>query len=232
MPGEIVGVVRSAGLDVATQVFGIRSVYMEHAISCVFLDLGAVARHFGSREAVLMQMDLVPGTTVSDDTMADRVAEAAPGALFASGRAIRAAIDDVGRLVLGVSGTVAFAALLVASLGVGSVIAAQVQGRRGEFGVLRAIGAARGPMVGLVLAEAGVVAIAAMLAGTGLGWELAWAGRVLFADLAGLQLAPVFPWAAWAGGCLLVAALAWTAAWPTARGLLRRSPRELVSQPA
>ncbi len=229
---EIVGVVRSAGLDIATQVFGIRSIYMEHAMSCVFLDLATVGRHFGSREAVLMQMDLVPDVELSDDAMADRVAAAAPGALFASGRAIRAAIDDVGRLILGVSGAVAFAALLVASLGVGSVIAAQVQGRRGELGVLRAIGSARGPVVGLILAEAGVVAITAMLAGTGLGWELAWAGRVLFADLAGLKLAAVFPLWAWLAGCVMVGLLAWAAAWPTVRGLVRQSPRELLSNPA
>jgi putative ABC transport system permease protein len=179
-----------------------------------------------------MQMDLVPDVELSDDAMADRVATAAPGALFASGRAIRAAIDDVGRLILGVSGAVAFAALLVASLGVGSVIAAQVQGRRGELGVLRAIGSARGPVVGLILAEAGVVAITAMLAGTGLGWELAWAGRVLFADLAGLKLAAVFPLWAWLAGCVMVGLLAWAAAWPTVRGLVRQSPRELLSNPA
>jgi putative ABC transport system permease protein len=229
---EIVGVVRSAGLDIATQVFGIRSVYMEHAMSCVFLDLATVGRHFGAREAVLMQMELVPDPLLTDDAMSDRVAAAAPGAIFASGRAIRAAIDDVGRLVLGVSGTVAFAALLVASLGVGSVISAQVQGRRGELGVLRAVGAARTPVVSLILAEAGVVAMTAVIAGTGLGWELAWAGRVLFADLAGLRLAAIFPLWAWLAGCGVVMLLSWAAAWPTVRGLLRQSPRELLSQPA
>ena len=229
---EIVGVVRSAGLDIATQVFGIRSVYMEHAMSCVFLDLGAVGRNFGSRDAVLMQMDLAPGATVTDEAMSDRVADAAPGAIFASGRSIREAIDDVGRLVLGVSGTVAFAALLVASLGVGSVIAAQVQGRRGEFGVLRAVGSARGPVVGLILAEVGVVAITAVIAGTGLGWELAWAGRILFADLAGLTLAPVFPTLAWGAGSIAVILLAVAAAIPTVRSLLRQSPRELLTEAA
>lgn len=84
--------------------------------------------------------------------------------------------------------------------------------------------------MGLILAEAGVVALTAMLAGTALGWELAWAGRVLFADLAGLRLAAVFPLPAWLAGCGVLALLAMAAAWPTVRGLLRQSPRELLTQ--
>jgi len=230
---EIVGVVSSAGLDVATQVFGIRSVYMEHAMSCVFLDLETVGKRFGVRDAVLMQMDLGPvGNANDDDVLATRVSEAVPGALFASGRAIRSAIDEVGRLVLGVSGAVAFAALLVASLGVGSVIAAQVQGRRGELGILRAVGASKGALLGLVLGEASIVGITAVIAGTSLGWELAWAGRVLFADLAGLKLQPIFPLAAWCIAVLVVMLLALCAALPAANRMLREAPRELISNQA
>lgn len=202
-------------------------------MSCVFLNMDAVASRFGVRDAVLMQMDLGPdGGQAEDDALAARVSEAVPGALFASGRAIRGAIDEVGRLVLGVTGAVAFAALLTASLGVGSVIAAQVQGRRGELGVLRAIGAGRPAMFGLVLGEAMLIAITAIVAGTGLGWELAWAGRVLFADLAGLKLAAIFPLLAWIGGCVAVVTLALTAAWPNARRLLAESPRALISTQA
>jgi len=229
---EIVGVVSSAGLDVATQMFGIRSVYMEHAISCVFLDMATVGRLFGVHDAVMMQMDLGPdGSTAEDELLATRVSEAAPGAIFASGRAIRAAIDDVGRLVQGVTGSVAFSALMVASLGVGSVIAAQVQGRRGELGVLRAIGASRRALLGLVLGEAVIIGCTAVIAGTGLGWELAWAGRVLFADLAGLRLEAVFPVLVWCIGVLAVLAVALSAAWPTARRLLGENPRALLAGP-
>ena len=227
---EIVGVVSSAGLDVATQVFGIRSVYMEHAMSCVFLNLDTVARTFGVRDAVLMQLDLGPdGSSEDDETLAARISETVPGAVFASGRTIRGAIDDVGRLVRGVTGGVAFAALMVACLGVGSVIAAQVQGRRQELGVLRATGAGLRPLLGLVLGEALLLGVTAILAGTGLGWELAWAGRVLFESLAGLRLDAVFPLLAWAIGSALVIALALAAALPAARRLLAESPRALLT---
>ena len=226
----IVGVVSSAGLDVATQVFGIRSVYMEHAMSCVFLNLDTVAKRFGVRDAVLMQLDLGPeGTDDDDEKLAARISDTVPGAVFASGRAIRGAIDDVGRLVRGVTGSVAFAALLVACLGVGSVIAAQVQGRRQELGVLRATGAGLAPLLGLVLGEALLLGVTAILAGTGLGWELAWAGRILFESLAGLKLAAVFPLLAWAVGAVLVVVLALASAFPAARRLLAESPRALLT---
>ena len=227
---EIVGVVSSAGLDVATQVFGIRSVYMEHAMSCVFLNIETVAREFGVRDAVLMQLDLGPeGDARQDEALAERIGDTLPGAVFASGRAIRGAIDDIGRLVLGVTGAVAFSALTVACLGVGSVIAAQVQGRRQELGVLRATGAGRPALIGLVLGEAMLLGVTAVIAGTGLGWELAWSGRVLFESLAGLRLDAVFPLMAWAIGSALVIALALASALPAARRLLSESPRALLT---
>jgi putative ABC transport system permease protein len=177
-----------------------------------------------------MQLDLGPeGSADDDETLAARISETVPGAVFASGRTIRGAIDDVGRLVRGVTGGVAFSALLVACLGVGSVIAAQVQGRRQELGVLRATGAGRRPLLGLVLGEALLLGVTAIIAGTGLGWELAWAGRVLFESLAGLRLDAVFPLLAWAIGSGLVVALALASALPAARKLLSESPRALLT---
>ena len=49
---EIVGVVGAGGLDLAAQTFGIRSVYMEQAISAVFLDFDTVEKKFGARERI------------------------------------------------------------------------------------------------------------------------------------------------------------------------------------
>ncbi len=227
---QVVGVVSSAGLDMATQVFGIRSVYMEHAVSCVFMDMSAVARHFGVRDAVIMQMDLGPdGSPKGDAALAEAVAEAVPGAMFASGRAIRAQVDEVGRVILGMSGAIAFAALLLGCFGVGNVIAAQVSGRGHEFGVLRATGAGRATVARLVLAEAGLVAATAVLAGTGLGLELAWAGRVLYREMIGLELGFVFPALPWMIGAVMVVAFTLLAAAPPVRRLVRRSPRELLA---
>ncbi|MCE9620388.1 MAG: ABC transporter permease [Planctomycetes bacterium] len=227
---KVVGVVSSAGLDMATQVFGIRSVYMEHAMSCVFMDMSAVARHFGVRDAVIMQMDLGPeGSAALDEALAAEVAQAVPGALFASGRAIRAQIDEVGQVILGMSGAIAFAAMLLGCVGVGNVIAAQVAGRGHEFGVLRATGADRSSVAGLVLAETALIALTAILAGTGLGIELALAGCVLYRDLVGLQLSPIFPLVPWLIGAATMLLFALLAAAPAIRRLLGKSPRELLA---
>ena len=43
----IVGIVSSAGLDLATQLFGVRDLYSEYAVSTVFLDRRVVAEVFG-----------------------------------------------------------------------------------------------------------------------------------------------------------------------------------------
>ena len=227
---KVVGVVSSAGLDMATQVFGIRSVYMEHAMSCVFMDLSAVAKNFGVRDAVIMQMDLGPiGSSAQDDELAAAVTNAVPGAMFASGRGIRTQVDEVGKVILGMGGAVAFAALLLGCFGVGNVIAAQVSGRGYEFGVLRATGASRNSIAGLVLAEAAMLAVTAILGGTALGFELAWAGCILYRDLIGLNLSLIFPVIPWIIGAAAVLVFTLLAALPAVARLLKKSPRELLT---
>jgi ABC-type antimicrobial peptide transport system permease subunit len=203
---------------------------MEHAMSCVFMDLSAVAKNFGVRDAVIMQMDLGPiGSEKQDEELAAAVANAVPGALFASGRGIRTQVDEVGKVILGMGGAIAFAALLLGCFGVGNVIAAQVSGRGYEFGVLRATGASRNSVAGLVLAEAGMIAMTAIVGGTGLGWELAWAGCILYRDLIGLNLVAIFPVIPWIIGAAMVVIFTILAAIPAVRRLLKKSPRELLS---
>jgi len=87
---EIVGVVTAGGLDIATQTFGMRQIYMEQAVSCVFMDFGAVERHFDTRDAYIMQLKLDSGLSEEDEkTLETAVPDAVPGAVFSSGRAIR-----------------------------------------------------------------------------------------------------------------------------------------------
>ena len=45
----IVGIVSSAGLDLATQLFGVRDLYSEYAVSTVFIDRQVVADVFGNK---------------------------------------------------------------------------------------------------------------------------------------------------------------------------------------
>jgi putative ABC transport system permease protein len=227
---EIVGVVGAAGLDVAVQFFGIRSVYTENAVSCVFMDFDEVARSFGGRDAFILQVDMPEGSGAEEDRrLGDAVTDAVPGAVFASGRAIREAIVQVGDRILAITSSIAFAALALACFGVGNVVAANIGARRFEYGVLRATGATPSLLVRMVLAEVVLLTLAGAIVGTGLGLHLARMGVLWHQQLGGQEIGfrlPVGPIAiGWA--VLLVMTIASAA--PAVRALARRSVRELVA---
>jgi predicted lysophospholipase L1 biosynthesis ABC-type transport system permease subunit len=227
---EIVGVVTAGGLDIATQTFGMRQIYMEQAVSCVFMDFNAVERHFDTRDAYIMQLRLDAGLSEADEKkLESAVPDAVPGAVFSSGRAIRGFVEEIGGKVLAITGAVALAALALAAIGVGSVVAAGISARTREFGVLRAIGGSNGTVARLVLGETAVMAIAAMVSGSALGLQLAWMGVSLYRDFAGLRLAWVFPtWSLLVGG-LVVITVALLAATPAIVRLCRKPARELLA---
>jgi len=227
---EIVGVVTAGGLDIATQTFGMRQIYMEQAVSCVFMDFAAVERHFDTRDAYIMQLRLEDGATEADEkALGDAVAEAVPGAVFSSGRTIRGFVEEIGGKVLAVTGAVALAALALAAIGVGSVVAAGISSRTREFGVLRSIGGSTRTVAALVLGETVVMALAAMVSGSALGLQLAWMGVALYRDFAGLSLEWVFPGPSLAVGCVVVVAVALLAATPAVVRLCRKPARELLA---
>ena len=227
---EIVGVVGAAGLDVAVQYFGIRSVYTENAVSCVFMDFEEVAETFGSREAFILQVDVADDSPPElDAQLAERVTDAVPGAVYASGRAIRQAIVSVGDRILAITSAIAFAALGLACFGVGNVVAANIGARRFEYGVLRATGAAPGLLARLVLGEVLLLTLAGAAVGTLLGLHLARMGVLWHEQLGGQEIGfrpPVLPIAA---GWAVLCAMTLASALPAVRRLMRRSVRELVA---
>jgi putative ABC transport system permease protein len=228
---EIVGVVGAAGLDVATQFFGIRSVYLEQAVSCVFMDFGEVAERFGSRDAYILQVDLDDsGGPEADAAFAEAVETAVPGGVYANGRAIREAIERIGRTVLAVTSVVAFGALLLACVGVGNVVAANIAARRFEYGVLRATGATGGLLARLVSAEVAMVAVAGAITGTGLGLHLAAMGQYWNRQLAGFDLSMQVPVTPLLVGYAVLLVLTLGAALPAVLALMRLSPRALLAR--
>ncbi len=231
---EIVGVVGAAGLDMATGVFGIRTLYLDHAVSCVFMDFDTVAQRFGTREAFIMQLDLeLPGdplaASAAESTLEDLVREEIPGAVFASGRSIKGLVEEIGARILAVTASIAMAALVLACLGVGNVVAAGITARGFEFGVLRAVGGDPGTAPRLVLAEILVTGVAAVITGTALGIHLAWIGVLMYEDLAGIDLALTIPVLATSIGAVVVVASALLASVPASLSLLKRPPRALLA---
>ena len=227
---EIVGVVTAAGLDIATQTFGMRQIYMEQAVSCVFMDFKAVERHFDTRDAYIMQLKLTPGLSEAQETiLSEALSDAVPGAVFSSGRAIRGFVEDIGGTILALTSAVALAALLLASIGVGSVVAAGIAARTREFGVLRAIGASTRVLVALVLGETIVIALAAIVTGALLGLQLAWIEVSFLRVFAGIELQPQVPTAPLLVGGIILILVALLAALPAVIHLARKPVRELIA---
>lgn len=223
---EIAGVIGAAGLDVVAPLFGLGGAYTELAVSCVFLDRAVVAATFDNEDVHILQVDLADD--VGDEEAERAISEAAPGVIFRSGRGI---IDRIGAVADGallVQTTVALAALILASIAVGNVVAADVQARRFEFGVLRAVGATRGTIVRLILAESALLAITAAIVGTALGLRLAAIDARNLNELAGLPIGIAMPPLPLIAGWGIVVLLTLLAVLPAALGIARARPAELV----
>jgi len=193
---EVVGVIASPGLDVASRYFNIGREQRQQALHAIFGSRQDLIEKFGDDSIDLLQLDLAED--VDPDQALERIRRMLGGTLLSvgSGREIKQAILSIARGSLTVMSSIAVAAILIASFGVGNVIVAGIDARKYEFGVLRAIGAEGGLLVRLVLAEGLLMAMTAGLLGTALGAQAAWAEQRLYRLIAGLDLTlhlPAFP---------------------------------------
>lgn len=231
---RIVGVVTSPGLDVVNKFFNVGEEYTDQSVHAVFGSRSDLREKFGSEAINMIQIGLKPAGepgAVDDQEAVKRIRAAAfdAGVLDAgSGRWVKEEIRTFVRGSLLVSSVIAIFAMGVAGLGVANLIIAGIATRQFEFGVLRAVGATRGQVARLVLGEAIVIAIAACVLGTSIGFQGALAGRRLNRALFGLELTFQTPWGPIAWGWLAVALMTLGAAAPAVLALARRRPRELL----
>ncbi len=223
----IVAAINSAGLDVVTQLFGIRSQYLDLSISAVFMEQAVVERVFDFHDVLIVQTNL--RDDVTDEQAIKQVEAAAPGVAFRSGRQIVKTVNEIAFAALTVQSTVAFAALVLASLGVGNVILANIHGRRYEYGVLRAVGGQRGLLVRLIFGEAALLAMTAAVVGTALGLHLAAMGAMNYRQLAGLPVRFNVPELPTALGWLTLLVLTLLAALPGVLSIVRPPPSALLA---
>ncbi len=229
---EIVGVVTSPGLDVASRFFNIGEEYAYQAVHAVFSDMSVLREKFGSDQTHIIQVDL-------DDEVDDAFAVAAlrealtPHGLLdvGSGRQVKERIAEFANGTLLVFTSVAIVAMLTACFGVANLIVAAVETRRFEFGVLRAVGAHRGMLLRLVLGEAMIIAITAAILGTLMGIQGSLGGRRVYEILLGIEFSVEPPLVPIAVGWVTVIGLTLLAAGPAAWRLNRREPRELLVSP-
>lgn len=225
---DIVGVVASPGLDIASKYFQIGEEYLDQAVNAVFGNRSDLKKIFGNTGVQLLQFSLDP--SVPDKEALDRIRKAGGFEIVAagSGREIKAEISNVLGSSFLVMSVIALGAMLVASFGVANLIVAGVQARQYEFGVLRAIGAERGLMARLVLGEALLIAVTACIVGTLMGVQAAWAGQKMYEAVLGLLLHMSVPVGPTAAGWAMTTAITLGAAGPTVWMLARKRPRELL----
>lgn len=226
---EIVGVVTSPGLDIVSKFFNIGEEYAEQAIHAVFGSRRDMIEKFGNESINLIQVEL--DEDFDDAEAVERIRESlfSYGIMDAgSGRAIKAQLRYVLGGAIGASTVVGVCAMIVASLGVANLIAAGIEARRFELGVLRSIGAQRGLLLRMVVGEALVIAAAACVLGTAMGYQGAWAGRRMNELLMGLELKAHVPVVGTGLGWVLVVVITVAAALPAGWLVMRASPRSLL----
>src|SRR5690606_11097780 len=148
-------------------------------------------KHFDNDDALMMQINLTDAVT--DDEAQEAISAVAPGVRFRSGRWIMEMIKSVAVTMLNVQSAIAFAALILACIGVGNEIAANIHARGFEYGVLRAVGGQRSLLLRLIFGEAALLALGGAVTGTILGMHLGWVGTMFYRDLAGIDVVISFP---------------------------------------
>lgn len=226
---DIVGVVASPGLELVNDFFDFGEDVTAARVNAVFGNRSDLRDRFGNDAINMIQLSLNPG--VSDDEAITTIRKAliGTGVINAgSGRQIKREILRFVHTTLTVFSLVAVFAMFVACLGVANLIVAGVQARQFEFGVLRAVGAERGLLARIVLAEAACIAIAACILGTMMGIQGAFGGLRLNKMMWGLELGLHPPIGPIGIGWIAVGVFTIGAALPTAMVLARRRPRQLL----
>lgn len=117
-----------------------------------------------------------------------------PGAIFGSMRQLKQSIDNDIREATLLLATIPVIALLVAALGVGNLMTANVISRSREIAVLRSSGATKGQIMRLVLGEAIVLGAIGSVAGLALGVHAASSMSELTLRMIGFAPRFQLPW--------------------------------------
>jgi len=227
---EIVAVVTSPGLEIVSKFFNIGEEYTQQALHAVFGSRNDMIEKFGNTSINLIQIDIENGF---DDAEALEIIRTEmfpyPYLDAGSGRAIKSKLKYVLGGAIGASTIVGVCSMIVACFGVANLIAAGIEARRFEFGVLRSVGAQKSLLLRLVVGEALIIAAAACVLGSAMGLQGAWAGRRMNSLIIGLELKPYFPVLGIGFGWAMVITVTVLAAIPAGYLVMRASPRELLS---
>lgn len=225
---EVVGVVTSPGLDVASKFVDIGENYVDQAINSVFGTREDLKRCFGNDTISLVQFNFKPGADPETTFKAVRRLQGTGVLGGATAVWLKNYLHEMIGGSLKIFSLVAIGALVIASFGVANIIIAGVQARTYQFGVLRAVGAQRWLLGRLIIGEALVIAISACVLGSCLGLQAAWGGQTVTSSSIGIEFGFQPPWQQGAWAWLAVTTITLTAAIPPAIALVRKQPRQLL----
>jgi putative ABC transport system permease protein len=227
-PYTISAIVWSPGADLLVTLFDLDRVVDQQTAASVFGSLNDARNDFGAKGARLFAANL--SGDVDKKILLKNLQKSLGERGLRAGdvRQIKYAVETAFYRLLLLISTVAFAAMGVASLGVTNTIMASVRSRRWQFGVLRSIGAGRGQLLRLVVAEAAMLGFVGIAMGLGAGLELAADARKLSGMVTGYMPPMTIPWHIVGQGCLAVLVVAVGASlWP-AVGVARAQPLDLL----
>ena len=224
---HIAAVIWSPGIDVMVGMYDMGNQFEQRTMSSVFGSIADGEKYFGARP-YLFAADLQPGLEREDLVKRLKKDFNEMGLAVGDVREIKYKIQHGFYHLLRLMSTVAFAAMAVASLGVTNTIMAGVRSRRWQFGILRAIGATRGQLLRLVLAEALMLGLIGCVLGLGAGFEMAADGNALTAVMTGYRPPLLIPWNSIGIGVVAVLLISLLASiWPAAE-VARAEPLMLL----
>ncbi|HMB94819.1 MAG TPA: FtsX-like permease family protein, partial [Tepidisphaeraceae bacterium] len=208
----IAGVVWSPGIDVITSMHDLGHQFDQRTAASLFGTLADAQECFGVDRIHLFAANLLPNVDKQEflnNTMRNWGLEAGDV------RQIKFGIQQALARVLLLISTIAYAAMAVASLGVTNTIMASIRSRRWQFGILRSIGATRGQLLRLVLAEAILIGVVSVALGLCAGFEMSIDAWRSWQTFFGYSPAMVVPWSTIGIGASVVIAVAVLASlWP------------------
>lgn len=170
----VAAVVASNGLDMAKNYFDARSAFQDASVSSVVGSFADGQKYFDVQGANAVIMNARPGQDAAAALQRLRPKLFSLGMSAASSVEMKQGLRSTLHRATDAISLIAVAALIVASLGVANMVIASVHARRFEFGVLRAIGAGRGQLLGLVMAEITLVGLTAGALGAAAGTHMAF----------------------------------------------------------
>lgn len=223
----IVAVVWTPGIDVLLTRFDLGNRVQEQTAATVFGTIESARKDLDCNEAFLvaaMVEESMPESgsidaseTTSKSEIIDRLTKSlgTKGLSVSDVRAIKKEIVGNFSRFVTIASFIAWAAMIVASLGVSNTVIAGIQARRWQIGILRAIGLTRFELARLILAESALLGLIGASMGLLAGLTLGYNANKLYAYILGLDPPMVVPWGVVGVAIMVVVLLAILAGvWP------------------